>query len=84
MIISLIPIGICQAYAGTLRDIGQTKVPLIASACAIVVNFVGNLLLIYGYLGLPALGALGAAIATVISRFVELGVLVIYVATHKE
>ena len=84
MIISLIPIGICQAYAGTLRDIGQTKVPLIASACAIVVNFVGNLLLIYGYLGLPALGALGAAIATVISRFVELGVLVIYVATHKK
>ncbi|MBR4947914.1 MAG: MATE family efflux transporter [Clostridiales bacterium] len=84
MIISLIPIGICQAYAGTLRDIGQTKVPLVASACAILVNFTGNLLLIYGLLGFPALGALGAAIATVISRFVELGVLVVYVATHKE
>ncbi len=84
MVISLIPIGINQAYAGTLRDIGETKVPLIASACAIVVNFFGNLLLIYGYLGLPALGALGAGIATVISRFVELAVLVIYVATHKK
>ena len=84
MVISLIPVGINQAYAGTLRDIGETKVPLIASACAIVVNFFGNLILIYGYLGLPALGAVGAAIATVISRFVELAVLVIYVATHKK
>ena len=84
MVISLIPIGICQAYGGTLRDIGQTKVPLFASACAIAVNFFGNLILIYGLLGFPALGALGAAIATVISRFVELGVLVIYVATHKK
>ena len=84
MVISLIPIGFCQAYSGTLRDIGQTKVPLFASAAAIAVNFFGNLILIYGLLGFPALGALGAAIATVISRFVELGVLVIYVATHKE
>lgn len=84
MVISLIPVGINQAYAGTLRDIGETKVPLIASACAIVVNFFGNLILIYGYLGFPALGAEGAAIATVISRFVELAVLVIYVATHKK
>ena len=84
MVISLIPIGISMAFSGTLRDIGQTKVPLVASACAIGVNFIGNLILIYGYLGFPALGALGAAIATVISRFVELGVLVIYVATHKK
>ena len=84
MVISLIPIGISMAYSGTLRDIGQTKVPLVASACAIGVNFTGNLILIYGYLGFPALGALGAAIATVISRFVELGVLVIYVVTHKK
>lgn len=84
MVISLIPVGINQAYAGTLRDIGETKVPLIASACAIVVNFFGNLILIYGYLGFPALGAEGAAIATVISRFVELAVLVFYVATHKK
>lgn len=84
MVISLIPVGISMAYSGTLRDIGQTKVPLVASACAIGVNFVGNLILIYGYLGFPALGAIGAAIATVISRFVELGVLVIYVVTHKK
>lgn len=84
MLIGLVPVGINQAYAGTLRDTGQTKVPMISSLVAIVVNLVGNLLLINGYLGLPALGARGAAIATVISRFVELGVLVVYTATHSK
>jgi len=84
MLIGLIPVGFNQAYAGTLRDTGETRVPMIASLVAISVNFVGNLLLIYGLLGLPALGARGAAIATVISRFVELGVLVIYTATHSK
>ncbi len=84
ILISLIPIGICQAYSGTLRDIGQTKVPMLASLAAILVNLAGNYLLIYGKLGLPALGAAGAAIATVISRFVELGVLVVYTATHSK
>ncbi|MCQ2494066.1 MAG: MATE family efflux transporter [Lachnospiraceae bacterium] len=84
MLIGLIPNGINQAYAGTLRDIGQTKVPMIASVIAIAVNFIGNLVLIYGLLGMPALGARGAAIATVASRFVELGVLVIYTTTHSK
>lgn len=84
MLIGLVPVGINQAYAGTLRDTGQTKVPMIASLVAIIVNLVGNFLLIYGMLGLPALGARGAAIATVISRFVELGVLVVYTATHSK
>lgn len=83
MMIGLVPVAITNSYSGTLRDIGQTKVPMIASVAAIAVNLVGNLLLIYGFLGLPALGAKGAAIATVISRFVELGVLAIYTGTHS-
>ena len=83
MLIGLIPVGICNAYAGTLKDIGQTKVPMIASFAAILVNLAGNALLIYGLLGFPALGAAGAAIATVISRFVELGILAVYTASHK-
>ncbi len=84
MLIGLIPVGITNAYAGTLRDTGQTRVPMMASIIAIFVNLTGNFLLIYGYLGLPALGATGAAIATVISRFVELFVLVIYTAGHSK
>lgn len=84
ILISLIPIGITQAYAGTLRDLGSTKVPMYASLCAIFVNLVGNWLLIYGKLGLPALGADGAAIATVISRFVELSILIVYTGRHSK
>lgn len=83
MLVALIPIGLTQAYAGTLKDLGRTKVPMIASVCAIVVNLIGNALLIYGMFGLPALGATGAAIATVISRFVELMILIIYTAKHS-
>jgi len=82
ILISLIPIGITQAYAGTLRDLGATKVPMISSICAIFVNLIGNYILIYGHFGLPALGASGAAIATVISRFVELSILVVYTGKH--
>ena len=84
ILISLVPIGLTQAYAGTLRDLGSTKVPMFASMCAIFVNLIGNYLLIYGHFGLPALGASGAAIATVISRFVELGILVIYTGIHPD
>ena len=84
ILISLIPIGLSQAYAGTLRDLGATKVPMYSSLCAIFVNLVGNYILIYGHLGLPAMGATGAAIATVISRFVELAILIIYTGKHAD
>lgn len=83
MLAGLIPIGICNAYSGTLRDVGQTKVPMMASVIAIFINLAGNFILIYGYLGFPRLEADGAAIATVISRFVELLILVIYTGVNK-
>ena len=84
MLIGLIPYALAQAYAGTLRETGETKVPMISSMVAVVVNLIGNFILIYGYLGAPALGAEGAAIATVISRFVELFILIIYVNKHSD
>ena len=83
IIASLVPIGLSYAYAGTLRDTGNTRVPMIASMVAIFVNLIGNAILIYGLFGLPALGANGAAIATVVSRYVELLVLMIYTGTHS-
>lgn len=84
ILISLIPVGLTQAYGGTLRDLGNTKVPMFASVAAIFVNLIGNWLLIYGHFGLPALGAEGAAIATVASRFVELAILIIYTGKHPD
>ncbi|MBQ9545350.1 MAG: MATE family efflux transporter, partial [Clostridia bacterium] len=55
-------------------------VPTAASLLAVVTNLVLNYILIFGKLGFPALGAKGAAIATVISRFAELAVVALW--TH--
>ena len=72
-----------NTYAGTLRDCGRTAMPMIAGICAVLVNLVLDYLLIFGKLGLPELGVAGAAIATVIARYVELLIVVIYCHTHK-
>ncbi len=83
ILISLAPFAITQVYSGTLRESGKTTLPMIASMTAMVVNFVFNLLLIFGYLGFPKMGVAGAAVATVISRFVEMGI-VTFVAHYKK
>ncbi|MCR4716978.1 MAG: MATE family efflux transporter [Lachnospiraceae bacterium] len=84
MLIGLIPNAVTQAYAGTLRETGETKVPMYAAFIAVFINLIGNYLLIYGHLGLPELKADGAAIATVISRFVELIILIAYTQKRKD
>ena len=81
ILIGLIPFAFSQVYASTLRETGQTVVPMVASVVAIATNFVFNALLIFGLLGFPALGVVGAAIATALSRYAELAILVIW--THK-
>ena len=84
IIIGLVPFALSQVYASTLRETGETVIPMIASVTSIVTNFVFNGLLIFGLLGFPKLGVVGAAIATSLSRFIELAVLVIYTHTHKK
>lgn len=81
-VIGLIPFAIAQAYGGTLNEMGETKLPMYGGMVAIVINLVFNYLLIYGKFGFPALGVKGAAVATVLSRFVEL--LFIVAATHAK
>ena len=80
MLIGLPAFAMVQAYASTLRECGQTVVPMKAGMAAVIVNLVLNYLLIYGKLGFPALGVKGAAIATVISRYVEVSIIMIW--TH--
>lgn len=69
-----------QAYASTLRECGETVLPMKAGLIAVLVNLIFNYLLIYGKFGFPELGVQGAAIATVLSRYVE--VLIISIETH--
>ncbi len=79
-----LPFVIVQIYAGTLRESGETVAPMIAGICAIITNLFLNWVLIFGHLGAPALGVRGAAIATVISRYVEMGIVVIHAHRHPD
>lgn len=71
MLWGLLPFVLNQCYASTLRETGETVVPMVGAVVAVFVNLFLNYVLIYGKFGAPVLGVRGAAIATVISRFVE-------------
>ena len=71
-----------QCYAGTLREMGETRLPMVASVTAVITNALFNYLLIFGKLGLPRLEVVGAAVATVISRYVELGIVMAFTHRH--
>lgn len=78
MLLGLVPFAMANAYSGTLRETGQASLPMIAGVIAVFVNLILNYILIFGHFGAPALGVDGAAIATVISRYVELAIVVIW------
>ena len=82
MLWGLLPFALSQVYGSTLRETGETMLPMKASVAGIVTNLCLNYILIYGKLGFPALGVEGAAIATVISRFVELAIIMVYTHRH--
>lgn len=84
MLIGTLPYTIAQCYASTLREKGQTVVPMVAGIAAVLVNMSLNYVLIFGKLGAPKLGVVGAALATVISRFAELLVVTVWTHTHKK
>ena len=74
MLVGLIPFVITQVYSSSLRETGNTVLPMIASVVAVIVNFCINYILIFGHFGFPQLGVTGAAIGTVVSRVVEMSI----------
>ena len=82
MLWGLLPFGVAQVYASTLREVGETRLPMLASVVAILVNLVFNYFLIFGKCGFPEMGVTGAAIATVLSRYVETAIIMAY--THAK
>lgn len=78
MLFGLFPFMIVQVYSSTLREAGETVVPMIASVVSIVINFVLNYTLIFGNFGFRKMGVVGAAIATVIARYAECVIVVVY------
>ena len=77
MLWGLVPFAIKEAYASSLKETEETVLPMKASTVAVLVNLGLNTLLIFGLCGFPKLGVVGAAIATVISRYVEFAIVVI-------
>lgn len=83
MLIGLPAFAVSQVYASTLRECGETVLPMIGGVAAVFVNLILNYVLIFGHFGAPQLGANGAAIATVISRFVEMAIIIIWTHVKK-
>lgn len=81
LLFSLPFFALSQAYASSLREMGKTVVPMFASSIAVITNTLLNFLLIFGLLGFPRLGVLGAGIATLLARIVECFIIVYWV--HK-
>ena len=69
---------ISSIYIGMQRSIENPRFGMIVFAISMLCNTIGNYVLIFGKLGLPALGITGAAVATLLSRVVEFVIVVFY------
>ncbi len=82
MLLEMVPFALTQVYASTLRETGETLLPMKAGILAVGVNLLLNYILIFGKLGAPALGVTGAAAATVCARCVECAIVAVWSHTH--
>ena len=84
MLAGLLPQAAEFVYSSTLRETGETVVPMRASFAAVLINLVLNYILIYGKFGFPVLGVAGAAIATAISRIVQALIVILWTHRHND
>ncbi len=84
MLLGLPAFMMVQVYASTLRECGETVLPMKAGVAAVLINLLFNYILIYGKFGFPVLGVKGAAIATVLSRYVEAAIVITWTHRHTE
>ncbi|WDV45674.1 MATE family efflux transporter [Clostridiaceae bacterium M8S5] len=64
------------AFTSASRSINQTKLPMVTSSISLACNTLLNYVLIFGHLGFDALGVRGAAYATLISRLIEMALII--------
>ena len=82
MLYGMPAVAISFSYTGTMRDCGKTLMPMVSGIIAVLSNLVLDYVLIFGKLGFPEMGVAGAATATVIARYIEMTVVVIWCHTH--
>lgn len=84
MLVGLIPFAINQAYSTNIKETGQTVIPMAASFAAVGINAVLDYLLIFGIGPFPELGVAGAALATVIARYIEALIVIIWAHANRQ
>lgn len=81
---SMIPVMIFQGFKQFADGLSLTKYAMQATIIANVINIIFNYVLIYGKFGFPALGVVGSAYGTMISRFFMMGFMIYIVRSRKE
>lgn len=76
-------VAVTFVFAAVLRSTGNVRLPMLVSVTALAFNTVGSYVLIFGKLGLPALGVDGAAISALLARILECSVLVGFVYLRR-
>ncbi len=74
--IGYFPLLVTQSYNAILRSTHHVKLPMIAGMISFVLNTLLNYIFIFGHFGVPELGIKGAALATAISRVIEMIIIV--------
>ena len=84
MMFGLLPFAFGQTYVSAIRETGHTLIPMLAGVVAMLTNLVLDVVLIFGIGPVPALGVQGAAIATVVARFIECAIVIVWTHMHKK
>jgi len=81
--VTFLMVAVTQPFTIALRATQQTRLPLYASVTAFITNTALNYVLIFGNFGAPAMGIEGAALATAISRCLEMCLILFMVFGRK-
>lgn len=84
MLMGVLPFALSNVYSSSLRETSDRIIPMIATVSAVFTNLFLNYCLIFGNFGFPKWGIEGAAVATVIARFVELFILMVWAHSHTK
>lgn len=81
---SYILMGITQVYLYTMRSVERVLIATCVYLSSLICNIILNAIFIFGMFGFPALGVRGAALATLISRCLELFIVMIYAHFYNQ